>query len=116
MLDEYTAPAPTVVIPENPDILGTAPLAESTLVYANKYGKDAAIAEFNNPNGAFSKEGYEIFAYDINGTVLAMPSDPQLIGENRINYRDSYGMRTVHSFMNRCLKGGGYVHYYETVP
>jgi hypothetical protein len=40
---------------------------ERAAVYAQEHGNEAALREFNNPNGTFIKGGLSVFAYEING-------------------------------------------------
>jgi len=51
--------------------------------FANVEGKEAALAEFNNMSGRFVDGELYIFAYDTQGTTLALPFQPQLVGTNR---------------------------------
>ena len=46
-------------------------------------GKTAALSAFNDPKGEFIDGELYIFAYDMNGTVLSLPYQPDLVGENR---------------------------------
>ncbi len=54
---------------------------ENAYVYATKVGKTEALAAFNKQTGDFIDGELYIFAYDMNGTVLALPHQPDLIGE-----------------------------------
>jgi hypothetical protein len=59
--------------------------------YAVKEGRENAIAAFNNPDGPFISGELYIFAYDFNGTVLALPFQPEVIGTDRSATSDIYG-------------------------
>ena len=83
--------------------------------YAKQEGTDKAVAEFNDPNGAFSGTGYNLFAYTMDGTTL-VSAKSALIGAERLNYHDAYGLRPVDTMIIRADQGGGYVHYYRIVP
>lgn len=83
--------------------------------YAKRVGMEKAVAEFNDPNGAFAGTGYDLFAYTMDGTEL-VSAKQVLLGANRLNYRDAYGIRPVNSMILRAEQGGGYVHYYRIVP
>ena len=50
--------------------------------YAREHGRTDALAAFNNPAGEFVRDELYIFAYDMNGTVLALPFQQALIGAN----------------------------------
>lgn len=53
--------------------------------YVYEQGRDAGIREFNDPSGTFSDPEMFIFAFDMNGTLLANPYFPGLVGQNRTN-------------------------------
>ncbi len=57
--------------------------------YANTSGKDAAIAKFNDQNGTFVRGNLYVYAFDYNGTTLALPyQPPQLIGTDLSGLQD----------------------------
>jgi len=78
-------------------------------VYANKMGKTAALSAFNDPKGEFIDGELYIFAYDMNGTVLAQPHQPDLIGENRWYLQDTTGIKYIQRGIARANLGGGFV-------
>jgi len=83
---------------------------EKAYVYANKVGKGAALAEFNDPNGDFADGELYIFAYDMNGTVLALPYQPDLVGENRWYMQDTTGVKYIQRMTAQAKLGGGFVY------
>ncbi len=54
-------------------------------VYAKTNGREKALAEFNDLNGSFIEGELYIYAYDFNGTTLAHPVNPEMIGINRLD-------------------------------
>ena len=56
--------------------------------YAKTNGREKTLAEYNNSNGSFIKGELYIYAYDFNGTTLALPFNPEKIGVNRLNETD----------------------------
>ncbi|MFB3763909.1 MAG: cache domain-containing protein [Methanotrichaceae archaeon] len=84
---------------------------DSAVNYAKEKGKDKALKEFNNKNGTFFKGGLYVFAYDFNGTTLAAPTQPNIIGTNRINVNDPNGVKLIRD-MDDIAKGGKGVTYY----
>ena len=84
--------------------------------YAKTNGKEKALAEFNNPNGSFVKNGLSIFADDYNGTVLAWPYRPDLVGTNMYNATDSMGTHYIQNILNGARTGNGMVEYYPENP
>ncbi len=89
---------------------------QKAYIYTMTEGKEAALAEFNNPNGEFIDGELYIFAYDMNGTILALPYQPGLVGENRWSIEDSSGVKIVQRGVARAEQGGGYVLYLYPNP
>lgn len=82
---------------------------ENAYVYANKVGKNEAVAAFNDPKGEFIDGELYIFAYDMNGTVLAEPHQPDMVGENRWYLQDTTGIKYIQRISARANLGGGFV-------
>ncbi|MDR0981220.1 MAG: cache domain-containing protein [Methanocalculaceae archaeon] len=78
-------------------------------LFAKENGREAALAEFNNPNGKFTTAEYYIAAFAMNGTLLSNPYRTEIVGENRLNSEDVNGVHTLRMFADRALQGGGYV-------
>jgi cytochrome c len=85
-------------------------------VYVRKYGRDAAVREFNDPNGSFSRPDLFIFAFDRNGTLLADPYLPGIVGMNRLSDRDPYGAYPVPYILENAENGGGFLYYFFADP
>jgi polar amino acid transport system substrate-binding protein len=85
------------------------------IAYANTSGKDAAIEEFNNRNGTFVRGNLYIYAFDYNGTTLALPFQPELIGTDLSGLQDAYGVNYTRVEIFLARQGGGYIfyHYYN---
>jgi polar amino acid transport system substrate-binding protein len=84
--------------------------------YALKYGKESALAEFNNPNGSFIGGGLYVFANDYQGNVLAWPYRPDMIGKNHLNSTDSVGFHHIQALLEKARSGSGMVDYYTVNP
>jgi polar amino acid transport system substrate-binding protein len=84
---------------------------KSAVDYATMNGRDKAIAEFNNHNGLFSRGDLYVFAYDYNGTVIALPFQKELLGTNRMENMDPDGVQYVRDIGEMARKGGGFVEY-----
>ncbi len=104
-------------VPESVGVSGTnttvdelKSFVENAYIYANKVGEEKALSEFNNPNGDFIDGELYIFAYDMNGTVLALPYQPDLIGENRWYLQDTTGIKYVQRAIAQAQLGGGFVY------
>ena len=84
---------------------------KSALEYASVNGREKALSEFNNQTGIFVKGDRYIFAYDYNGTVIALPFQKELLGTNRMGNTDPDGVHYVRDIGEMARKGGGYVEY-----
>lgn len=84
--------------------------------FAVKNGREKAVAEFNNPNGSFVKGDLYIFANDYNGTTLAWPYRPDMIGVNRYNATDPVGNHHVQTMLTNARNGTAIVDYYSVNP
>lgn len=88
---------------------------EKGAAFGEKEGKEKASLVFNDRNDTWAKDNTYIFAYDLNGTVLAMPYQPESIGTSRWNYTDTYGSPIARLDIDIAKAGGGfmYVMYYN---
>lgn len=84
---------------------------KSALEYATVNGREKALSEFNNQAGIFVTGDLYIFAYDYNGTVIALPFQKELLGTNRMGNTDPDGVQYVREIGEMARKGGGYVEY-----
>ncbi|WP_338096292.1 cache domain-containing protein [Methanorbis rubei] len=113
VLLNYPYKVPEVSLPDTVNLAEITDVTQALYLYAKKYGKGATLAAMNDPSGPFSNTGTKIFAISTDGVVLSMPSKDKIVGLNRINYQDAYGIRQVATMINRVSQGGGYVHYYS---
>jgi len=84
--------------------------------FARSVGKEAALVTFNDKNGQYTKNDLYIFAYDYNGTTLALPYEPSLVGVNRVTDTDIYNNQIIAEIVETATKGGGIVTYYYPDP
>jgi signal transduction histidine kinase len=84
--------------------------------YARKAGQEAALAAFNDVTGIFVEGDRYIFAYDYEGNALALPYQPCLVGNNRMDHEDANGVRYIREMIDNVLAGGGYVSYLKLNP
>jgi len=80
--------------------------------HADDVGKEQALADFNDINGRYADGGDYIFAYAYNGSTLALPHQPELIGTDRSDYTDQFGCPIIRMEINAAKRGGGYVYVY----
>ena len=88
---------------------------ENAVRHSEDVGKEKAIDDFNDINGSYADGGDYIFAYEFDGTTLALPHQPEIIGTSRINYTDKYGSPIIRQEIDAAKRGGGYVYivYYN---
>jgi signal transduction histidine kinase len=79
--------------------------------YVVEQGKDKALEVFNNPKGEFVKGNLYIIAYDFNGTCLAHPYEPKMIGKNVINTTDANGVALKRNMREVAKRGNGFSYY-----
>ncbi|HOI12558.1 MAG TPA: cache domain-containing protein [Methanoculleus sp.] len=90
-------------------------VAEAAL-YAREHGRTEAVAAFNDPDGEFVRGELYIFAYDMNGTILALPFQQQFIGTNRSEVHDSIGVAYIAGMSSLAAEGGGSICYVYPNP
>lgn len=83
--------------------------------YAQVQGAEKAVWDFNDRKGVFAEGSRYIFAYGYNGTTLALPFQPELIGKNRLDFADTYGVKIIREEISAAQRGGGfaYVQYFN---
>jgi polar amino acid transport system substrate-binding protein len=86
------------------------------IMYAGKNGKDAALQEFNNVNGSFVRGNLYIYAFDYNGTTLALPHQPRLIGTDLSGLQDPFGVNYTRVEISLAQHGGGFIFYHYPNP
>ncbi len=87
-------------------------MVKKTAAYVKYAGKEKAIAEIKKPKGMFVKGELYVFAYDLQGVMLAHPKDPTLIGTNLYAVPDSDGKLFRKEIVEKAKsKGSGWVDY-----
>jgi signal transduction histidine kinase len=75
-------------------------------------GKEKSIAEFNKSKGQFVKGELYIYIWDLQGTVLAHPTNPATIGKNNRNVPDEDGKFFRKEAVDLAnAKGSGWIDY-----
>jgi signal transduction histidine kinase len=75
------------------------------VTYVNENGLEKALEEFNNPKGSFVRGDLYVFAYDFNGTCIAHPINPGLVGQTGLS--DINGVDVVGRELALARRGGG---------
>ena len=89
---------------------------DDAISYVRNVGIEEALNEFNNQSGQFTTNGSYIFAFDMNGTTLAMPFQPEKIGVNQKNLTDINGVSIGGEKLMVAETGGGYWYYVFNNP
>jgi len=79
--------------------------------FVAEQGKDKALEVFNNPNGEFVRGEHYIIAYDFNGTCLAHPYEPTMVGKNVLDVTDSNGVALKRNMREVAKRGSGFAYY-----
>lgn len=85
--------------------------ANEALARVQENGKEKALEEFNNEKAQFVVGDRYIFAFGFDGTRLAHPFMPELVGENQIDLRDENGLLLVRNLNKIAARGGGFTYY-----
>jgi len=92
-------------------------LVKKAVAYVKYQGKEKAISEIRKRRGMFDKGELYVFAYDLNGVMLAHPKNPELIGKNLIAVPDSEGKLFRKEIVEKAkIKGSGWVDYVYLNP
>lgn len=107
---------PTPVSSSNASPEELVAFVEKAFEYAHVNGQETALREFNNQTGQFVDGELYIFAYDTNGTTLALPFEPEIIGTNRWNLTDANDTLFIQDIITTAQSGGGFVRYFYADP
>lgn len=86
-------------------------LVKKGMEYLKTHSLSESLSKFIYDKNFSDGELY-IFAYDMQGTCLSIGNYKDLIWQNRYDYRDQFGMRTVYEIIELAKKGGGWLTYY----
>ena len=92
-------------------------LVKQAAAYVQYQGKEKALAEISTSKGMFDKGELYVFAYDLDGVMLAHPKNPALIGQNLIAVPDAEGKLFRKEIVEKAKsKGSGWVDYIYLNP
>jgi cytochrome c len=87
-------------------------MVEKAVLYFQANGKEKALKEFNNPKGEFVKGELYIVGMAMDGTVIAHPFSPKLVGINNIDVPDVDGKLFRKEIVETAkTKGSGWMDY-----
>ncbi|WFN35467.1 cache domain-containing protein [Methanogenium sp. S4BF] len=82
--------------------------AQAFALTSSAYSKEEGI--FPSMNEKFGTGADYVFAYDMNGTCLNLPFQPEMTGMDRLDFTDAYGVEAVKLEIDAAQRGGGYVY------
>ncbi len=92
-------------------------MVEKAAAFLKANGREKLLAELNNPKNQFIDRDLYIVAYGVDGTRLAHPYNPKLVGTSVLDAVDfdgkAYGKEIVETAQ---VKGSGWVDYKFTEP
>jgi len=92
-------------------------LVKRAVAYVRYQGKQKALAEISTPKGMFDKGELYVFAYDLQGVMVAHPKNPALIGQNLYSVPDSEGKLFRKEIVEKAKsQGSGWVDYVYLNP
>jgi hypothetical protein len=95
----------------NKSIAEMTTFVQEAAAYARDVGQETACETFNNISGPYVTSDLYIFAYDMNGTTLALPHQKGLLGKNRIGLTDVNGFPTMRALIDAAKRGGGHMYF-----
>lgn len=84
--------------------------------WAQKQEKLIALKEFNNKLGKFVQKDIYVYALDYSGIALALPFQPEMVGENFTPIVDASGKPYTKVEIALAEQGGGYILYHYPYP
>ena len=86
--------------------------ARGAAAYLKKHGREKAFAAFNDTAGQFFKQDLYVFAYDLKGTCLLLPTKPERVGKTWLDLKDPDGKLIVKGMADLAkAKGQGWYEY-----
>lgn len=87
-------------------------MVEKAIAYAKANGAEKAYTEFNTPGSQFFDGELYVFAYDLEGTNLALGSNPKMTGKNLLEMKSADGKYYLKEMIETIKsKGEGWVEY-----
>lgn len=81
-------------------------LVRRAATFLKKEGRAKALAAFNDRKGPFVYRDLYVFAYALDGTCLAHPTQPQRVGKNNLGDKDPDGKLFVKERLEIAKKDG----------
>lgn len=85
---------------------------QKAVAYLKQQGREAALAEFNKPQGQFVNGELYVVVLDMNGVLLADGGNPKLVGKALLELKDVNGKAFVREEIELAKKkGSGWVDF-----
>ncbi len=93
-------------------------LVQKAAAHVQAAGKDKALADFSLAQSDFVKGSLYVFAYSMDGVIIAHPMNNKLIGKNMTDVKDADGKLFTQDFIAtaKSAAGKGWVDYRWTNP
>ena len=92
-------------------------MVDKGVAYMQKHGKDALIKEVNSKNPEFINDATYLTVRALDGTQLAHPTNPKLVGKNMVVLPDADGKLFRKDIIEQAQsKGKGWVDYRYNNP
>lgn len=92
-------------------------MAERAASFVESHGRDEALAAFADPEGDFVDERLFVFAVGLDGTMLAHPFRPKMVGRLILGERDFNGVAYGREMVSVARTDGrGWVDYVGRDP
>lgn len=101
------------------DYVSLAMTSITPIIEEMEYGLQRSRAEYEVKrilrNLTYDHDGY-FFVYDQNGVNLAHPAQPELEGQELINFQDPEGNFVIQELLKQAARGGGFYRYIWNKP
>lgn len=91
-------------------------LVIKAVAHLKEVGPDKALADFNDPKGAYWDRDLFVFVYSADGKILCAPGIPALVGRDATVLKDVDGKEFGKMILAAATDTGGWVEYHMTNP
>lgn len=93
-------------------------LVTKAVAHIKDVGREKALADIADAKGPFVKGELYVFAYSMQGVIIAHPMNPKLVGKDMLEVKDSDGKNFTKDFIATVNSpaGHGWVDYNWTNP
>jgi cytochrome c len=91
----------------------TEAMVKKAIAFAKANGTEAALAEINNPKGRFIDRDLYLAVDNMEGTCVAHPINPKMIGKNLMEVKDPDGKVFVKERNEMAKRDGKGWHEYK---